>query len=215
MIAVRLPGRGSEPHIPVKALRHRLRLRVDESRPGELPAETLPDAADAFNRPLAEETGVDELLYRLHFASETVKPRLIAEPGVETEDALVFVHYLNDALTFAHGAGHRLFAPDVLAGFGRHYALHAVPVRRRADVHDIDARIVDKLDEIAVVPDLSPAVRLGLDETLPGADVIYVAQSDKARTFLGEVVCGTGDTAVPDKRARQLVRGRTRAPEHL
>ena len=217
VLVVRLPRCGTEPHIPVESARARLRLEVDAAGPEELPAEALPGAEHAAHRfaGIADEIVLHHLPDRFNGRPETVERILEAEPGVETEHALFRLHVFHDPLAFADRAGHRLFAPDVLAGARGHHAHDAVPVRRRADVDDIDGRIFQKFYEIGIRLHLAEAVLRGERKPFGNAQEIGVAKSHQPRTLVRKVVAALGDAAAADNGAGELVGRRFGAPEHL
>ena len=217
VLVVRLPRCGAKPHIPIESLGAFFGEEIDETGPEELPAEALTRAEYATDRlaGIRNEIILDNLTNGLYGRSEAVERILEAEPRVEAEHSALGLNDLHNALAFADRAGHRLFAPDILAGIGGHNALNAVPVRRRADMDDVNARIVEKLHKVLVRLNLAPTALLGGGETLLNMKLIRIAKADETRTLVGKMVFGTCDSAETDKRARKLVRGSGRAPENL
>ena len=216
VVAVRTPRRRTKPHLVVEALRNRIHGRVDATGPAELPAEALADAKHAAHRfTLARDQIIlDHLANRLHRRAETVERILEAEPRIDAEHALLGLYDLHHTLAFANRAGHRLLAPDVLPRLRGHHALDAVPVRRRADVNDVHARIGEELEEVLVGLDLAPARRLGALESLLHTVVERVAKTHEARPPVRQVILAVRDHAEADERTRELVGRRRRAPQH-
>ena len=215
MAVVGLPRSRTEPHVIVEAGRQRFDPEARAARPAVLPAEALAGAGDALDGTVAEKAGFDNLLDGLDRRAEAVEIVLIAEPGVEAEDALLGANDLHHALAFADSARHGLFAPDVLAGVGGHHALDAVPMGRSADVCDVDILVGKQFHEVFVGLDLAPAVLLGLGKALLHAILERIAHADEARTAERKMVGAAGDRTEADERAGELVGRRGRAPEHF
>ena len=215
MIRVRTPRRGTEPHLVIEALRNRIDLRVDASRPAKLPAETLPSAKRAFDRTLTKHSRLHDLADRLNRRPKAVKRPLKAKPGVEAEDPLLRLNNLHHALAFPHRASHRLLAPNVLAGIGGHDGLHCMPVRRRANMNDIDILVRQQLHEVPIRLDLAPAHLLGAVESGGNTVVKRIAESNQPRAPERQMIVRMRDTAEADQRARKLIGRRSSAPQHL
>ena len=72
-------------------------------------------------------------------------------------------------------------------------------------MHDIDARVVDKLNEVAIILHFAPTMLLCLDQSLPGANVVSIAQADQARPLGRQMAAVAGNDTKSDKCARKLV----------
>ena len=215
VVAVGFPRRRAEPHVPVEALWYHLRLVLNAPGPAELPREALALAEDALEGAVAEKPVLDDLANRLDGSAETVERVLESEPRIEAEHAFLRLNDLANALALANGARHRLFAPDVLDRLRGHHALDAVPVRRRADVDDIDARIVDQFNEVLVALNLAPSALLGGGKASRDAWSVAVGETDESRTLERQVVGAVRDFAEADQRTRELVGRSRRSPKDL
>ena len=56
----------------------------------------------------------NQVLDRLDLGAHAVKTGAKAEPGIEAEDAFVFVYGLNDFLALVNGSAQRLLTPYIL-----------------------------------------------------------------------------------------------------
>ena len=188
---------------------------LDASGPAELPREALAFAEHALDRAGAEESVLHDLPYRLDGRAESVEGVLEPEPRVEAEHPSLGLDHLAHAPSLADRARHGLLAPDVLAGLRGHHALYAVPVRRRADVDDVHAGVVDELDEVPVRLDASPSRLLRRGEPGGHARRVAVGESDQPRSLERKVVRAVRDLAESDQRARELVGRGLGPPKHL
>lgn len=215
VLVVGLPRRRAEPHIPVECLGADFRREVNLTRPVELPAKTLTGAEDALDGALAQNPVFNYLADGLYRRAHAVEAARETEPRVKAEHSALSLDVFHDALAFAHCAGHRLFAPDILACAGRHDRLHAVPMRRSADMDDIDGRIFKKLGEIGIRLDITPAFLLGRFKTLSYVKLIRIAKTDKARALVRKMVVALRDATETYQRTRKLVGRSGRSPQNL
>ena len=88
-----------------------------------------------------------------------------------------------------------------------------MPVRRRADVHDIDAWIVYEFNEVLVGLDLAPARLLGGGKTSRNARREAIGETDEPRAIERQMIGTVRYAAEAYERARKLVGRRGRTPK--
>ena len=146
---VGLEGCGAQPEVVVEVLGHLLNLEVFLTHPEELPGKAG-CTRDANLQGPTQLAAVNQLLQGLNIGSQSVECILEAEPCVQTEDTAVTLYGFFNALTFADGTGHGLFAEDVLSCIGSLNRHDTVPVGRSGNVNDIHIGIVNQFTEVVV-----------------------------------------------------------------
>ncbi len=216
---VGLEGGGAEPEFVIEIRGDGLRGEVGAADPIEFPIEAGAGIERDFERP-AQETVLHRFLDGLDGRAHAVEAVLEAEPGVEAEDALMLFDGGDHGFAFADGAGHRLFAPDILAGLGGLDGHDGVPVGRGGDMDDINVLAGEHFAEIAVTFAIGPAfLHRGIEvvlvdiahgeELAGGVDAFDVAQAHAAGADdgAGEHLAGGDVAGTPQQPAGDDVEG--------
>ena len=72
-------------------------------------------------------------------------------------------------------------------------------------MHDVNSRVLKQPHEVAVVPDLAPALLRRVGNALLGTKHVGIAHSDKTGALESQVVFRTCDHTVAYQRTRQLI----------
>lgn len=132
----RTHGRGTNPHVPIDALRGFLRRPIIDYR--ELSADVAPNLLDFAEHAAAGKP------YRL------AEARLAALLRACLEDDAVCVHRVYNLPPLVHGERERLFAVDVLARAGGEHRNNRMPVVGGYDEHGVNRLVGEQVSEILV-----------------------------------------------------------------
>ena len=149
MTVIGLIGSRTEPHIVVEFLWHGFGHQVFLAHPVEFPSKSGSARYGNRQRP-SEQTAVNEFFQWFHRGAESIEIILESKPSIETENAVVLLHGFHHSATFAYGARHGFFAPNVLACLGGFDSHQGMPVRRCGYMHHVNIGVVDKIAKIVV-----------------------------------------------------------------
>ena len=149
---VRFHRRWAKPHIVVELWWHVLFRKIGFTDPEEFPVETGDTGDGDLERP-AKQVVHDGFFDLFHRHAHAVEAIFEAEPGIESEDAVVLFHSLYHRHALADRAAHGLLAPNVFAGLGSLDGHESMPVRRCRDVNDIDVFAGEHFAEIFIALD--------------------------------------------------------------
>ena len=182
---IRLHRSRSKPHVIVKLLRNRLRLKVFTSCPIELPGESRSSGDPDGERP-TEKSAVHELLQRLDGGTKSIEGVLETEPSVETEYAAILVYRLNHLLTFTDSPCHRLLTEDVFPRLGSLNRHKSMPMGRSGDMDYIHIGIMNQVPPVMIRLKFCAEPLLTLLKSVVEVLLVNVADSDKAAALIAD-----------------------------
>ena len=198
--------------VPVEVRRDGLGLEVRLTRPEvDLPGDAA-DRGETHRQRATEDAARDDATDLAGRADAVIVGAVEAEPGVHAKRHTGLLDDAAQGDTLADRAGQRLLAPDGLAAAGGHGGDDAVPMGRRADVHDVGVGHRDDLAEILGGHRRAAAGLLDALELLLHALGVDVTDADDA-VLAGHARLGVhgGDAATADDDVIQGLAGRDEA----